>query len=359
MKLMSANKTLVFLSMLFISFQVLALETDNYLAWTVELKDSTNAINGYIEEQINIAIEQANRRKYLPHCQEMTKLVARRFKTNPPMKHPMEDWLRENLTEEHVYPHNAWYSNESIYKYPSRFYLKGMMIAPNVRIGNVNLGTDKLSHFASTGRRYLEHYLKKIRKGYSTEEANKSAIRFGLWNEMTILGFWPGGVFSYGDMEANYQGFTFFKKLCLDETDPYLEQDENGYWNLKKSPNIGDYVSAYWDETFNLSIRDRWNWANTSYVIRKEYCPMMKDKKIIDRMENYRNAKHTSFSLEYIKELQNDHFKNSPIPEVYQSVEELCSEDSESKLQIRDVSEDFFAHTTENDIDIINPDHEL
>lgn len=295
---------------------VYALETDNYITWGRELKDSADVINEYMTSEIKKALEISNGKRKLQTCLGVTHAVARRFKTSPPKKHPLEDHLKETLSEEYMYPKYE-YRGDSIYQDPFRFYLKFVPLTGNVNVNGVVLGTDKLSHFVSTGRRYFEHYVNKWEKGWDEEDAIKSAIRFGLKNEATILGMMSSGVFSYGDMEANYQGLTFYKKLCWDEVDTYLEQDAEGNWHLAKTPDIRDYVSPYWDETFNPSYRAESNWEKVSKVIRAKYCYQS------PRLLSYDFAPFTSFSLEYIKELQAAGDSRAPIP---QSVEALCLE---------------------------------
>ncbi|HXH74107.1 MAG TPA: hypothetical protein VNJ08_04035 [Bacteriovoracaceae bacterium] len=310
---------------LLLSFSALALETDNYITWNMELKDSAEDINAFISREINTALDKANNKRKIQSCRAVTFQIAKRFKASPVIfKHPMEDWIRESLSEEQVFPKTDKWIKQSIYRYPYRFYLKAMPVAPNVQIGGFYLGTDKLSHFTSTGRRYLSHYLKKIKHGWTDDEAQKSAIRFGLANEATVLGTWSSGVFSYGDMEANYQGFLFYKKMCMNESDNYLEQDEEGTWKLVKSPEMRDFVSAYWDETFNLSYRKYANWVQTAPVIKDLYCGesiLSFGKK---RLDKYKLSPFTSYSLDYIKELQDEDYYRAPKPLEEQSFTELC-----------------------------------
>lgn len=309
-----------------------ALETDNFISWGKELKDISPELNAFIVDEINEALVEANNKRKVQSCNQVTMRIAKRFKTLSPIAHPIEDWIKGNLGEEHMFPVGSGYIKASIYMHPHYFYLHKMPVAPNVRIGEFYLGTDKISHFSSTGRRYLAHYLKKIKKGLSPEEALKSAIRFGLGQEATILGSWSSGVFSYGDMEANYQGFLFFKKMCMNESDNYLAQDEEGVWSLVKEPDMRDYVSAYWDETFNRSYRLPKSWKGSSGVLKEMYC----SQGVMDlgamRLEHYKSFPHTSFSLEYIKQLQTEGYYRAPIPPKEQELAEVCK--SESPVEI-------------------------
>lgn len=312
-------KTILFL-ILAAAFSAHALETDNYLTWDRSLPDSTGDLNQLIQDQIEDVISKTSQKQDLS-CKEITFRIANRFKTTPGKK-LFENYIQENFSDK-MYPTNPYYLQESIFRNTSRIYLSKSGLSPNLHANGIYFGLDKLSHFGSTGRRYLKHYLKKLKKGYSAEEAEKSAIRLGLSNELRILGLWPSGVFSYGDVEANYQGFRFYKKLCLDEKDTYLEKADSS-WKLSKIPDIRDYVSPYWDETFNHSFLGKGMWAVTSKIIRDEYCSLRNTDIVVNRFKYYREFSHTSSSLTYVEELQARGHKLAPDPSESQSIDKLC-----------------------------------
>lgn len=302
------------------AFSAHALETDNYLTWDKNLPDSTADVNKLIQDQIEDVLSKTSPKQDIS-CKQITFRIANRFKTTPGKK-LFENYIQDNLSEK-MYPSNPYYLQESIFRNTSRFYLSRSGLSPNLHANGIYFGVDKLSHFGSTGRRYLKHYLKKLKKGYSPEEAEKSAIRLGLSNELRILGLWPSGVFSYGDVEANYQGFLFYKKLCLDEKDTYLEK-AGGSWKLAKIPDIRDYVSPYWDETFNHSFLGHGMWNVTSKIIKAEYCSLRSSEIVVNRFKLYSERIHTSNSLTYVKELQSLGHKLAPDPSETQSIQKLC-----------------------------------
>lgn len=307
-----------------VPMSVKALETDNYIAWEVELPDSADKVNEFMAGKIQEALDEANQRAKTYSCEAITVKIAKQFRTTPASK-SLEDFVNETIDKENIYPKKPKYLEDSILK-GTRFYLKYSGLSANLQINGFYLGADKLSHFASTGRRYFKRYLKKKAKGYSEEEAVKSAIRYGLLNEASVLGWWASGVFSYGDMEANYQGFLYWKKMCYDKEDTYLAQDENGKWKIVKTPDLRDYVSAYWDESFNHSFFSKGSWPHVKESIKAKYCSMKLDSTVSSRMSYYQNDQHTSFSLEYIKELQSQGYRNAPVPSESQNVEEICEE---------------------------------
>ena len=309
------------LLLLTLAFSAHALETDNYLTWDKTLPESADDVNALIRSEI----EEVIATKHDLSCRQITFRIANRFKTTPQRK-LFENHLQHHIADK-MYPTHPYYLRESIYRNTLRLYLSKSGLSPNLQVNGIYFGVDKLSHFGSTGRRYLKHYLKKLKKGYSSEEAEKSAIRFGLSNEARILGLWPSGTFSYGDMEANYQGFLFYKSLCLDEENSYLKKEE-GSWKLVKTPDIRNYVNPYWDETFNLSFRTRGMWNITSQVIRKEYCSLKESAPVQTRFQYYRGLGHTGRSLIYIEELKKSRYYQAPDPSTTQSVEKLCAREN-------------------------------
>lgn len=318
------SKVILSAALLSLSGNSLALETDNYLVWGMELKDSSIQINNFVSDQIESSLALLNEFKKPQSCESVTFEIAQTFKTTPSTK-SLETFVNEALDKEMIYPKDPYYLEESILRNTSRFYLKYSGLSPNIQMNGIYFGADKLSHFASTGRRYLKHYLKKIRQGYSEEEAQRSMIRFGLLNEQTVLGIWASGVFSYGDMEANYQGFLFYKKLCIDN-ESYLKQETDGKWKLKNKPDLNLYVNAYWDETFNLSYFAKGTWKRTSLIIKNDYCEMRENPLVQARKEFYLKRNDKSFSLTYIDELKNQNYKRTPNPEKDQPLEELCQD---------------------------------
>lgn len=316
-------RILLITSFLLTISQVKALETDNFIVWDRDLLDSSVEINKLFRQEIDHVLKYVNEKNSSIGCRELTFKIANRFKTYPPLTIFIEDWLVANLSAEQIYPTNMSYISESIYKNAYGRLFKRIPLSPNIQVNNIYFGTDKLSHFTSTSRSYLKKYLKLIDKGYREEEAIKKAIDLGIFKENTILGLKFIGVYSYGDLEANYQGFRFYSKLCL-ENDSYLVKEGKGKWRVANYPDIRDYVSPYWDESFNLSYRSAKNWARTSRVIAKTYCSLFDSERVQKRRDYYQSILVPSFSIEYVKDLQAVHSLRTPNPQDEQSLEALC-----------------------------------
>lgn len=304
------------------NLNALALESDNYLMWNRELKDSGREINSYIIDQIQTALMISNRKVKIQTCEQVTAQIASRFKTFLVHDNPLENWLMKNLSSDQIYPRTLNYLPQSIYRDPFRFYIPAFGLAPNVQVNNFYFGTDKLSHFSSTGSTYFKIYLQSLRKGRSKHQAKIDAIHFGLRDEATLHGYWASGVFSYGDLESNYQGFLFFRRLCSDDQDNYLEF-EDGHWVLKHEPDIADYVDGNWDESFYPSHLLTENWKKVSVAL-KTYCTISHDPAVLERFAYYHATKHESFSQSYIEALHSGSNPRVPNPEKEQSFSDLC-----------------------------------
>jgi hypothetical protein len=317
--------------LLLISSAAFGLETDNYLSWNHILPDSRSEVNDFMEKKIEEALAMANGEERISTCEEITLKIARQFKTTPRSK-SLEEFVGEKISKENIYPTHGNYLEMSILS-NTRFYLKYSGLSPNLQINGYYFGADKLSHFASTGRRYYKRYLRMKENGSTEEEALKAAIRYGLLNESSVLGRWASGVFSYGDMEANYQGLRYYLRMCTSGDSQYLSQDEAGKWSLIRKPDLADYVSGHWDETYNQSYFSKNSWEKVRIQIENKYCHMRTDPIVQERIKYYRDQNHASFSLEYIKELQNSGKGVAPIPSKDQSIDDLCQKKSSQMTQ--------------------------
>jgi hypothetical protein len=85
--------------------------------------------------------------------------------------------------------------------------------SPTIEIAGVRVGTDKLSHFFLGGPWLEITYRAALKRGASRDEATRRAIALGILTERTVLGASSSGIVSLGDLEANYQGFLFFRPL--------------------------------------------------------------------------------------------------------------------------------------------------
>lgn len=289
-------KYLLLLSLIF-SATCHALETDNYLVWDKELQDASSTIDSYI----NLTISQVLK-KNPKSCQEAVKEIGKELESKLVHDNPIENFLIKELSadELEIFPQDLKYIEQSIYRDPFRIFIPHFGLAPNIQVNGFYFGTDKLSHFASTGRIYYEQYLKARKQGLSQEAAEKKAIDWGIKDENQLHGFWASGVFSFADLESNYQGFLFYRSLCDEDR---MRKPRNRAWMLVRPLSIKDYVNANWDESYLESYRLPENWEKVAPVLRL-YCERRSGPIVSARMSYYQQTDAESFSMKYISELQ-------------------------------------------------------
>lgn len=267
----------------------LALESDQYYAWGRDLDDTTEVLNAKVRVEIDLALEKINagRSWRRMDCHRVVKRIVPRFKefifqdielwaTNSSLVPRIPATPEEELEFRRAYIYRNTHALDVGTKVPP---------SPTIEMNGVRMGTDKLSHFFSEGWWYYKWYRKFRRAGLSTEAAERRAIRRGIWWERTTLGLVSSGVFSLGDLEANYQGMRFMVSLC-DADAPALRKTDDG-WRFTGAFDFRDYVTPEWDESYQPPVfgKRRWNRVRPVLV---EYCPMLHDPRVMARRLEYR-----------------------------------------------------------------------
>ena len=122
---------------------------------------------------------------------------------------------------------------------------------PTIRVNEQMIGSDKIGHFISQGRKYYKRYLK-----YGSEEA---AAEQSAFTERAIFGQMSNGIYSNADLVANYEGHRFFRSLFEDDIipgKPAILRWENDSWVVQRDFDWADHVNEYWDEALNVNHYD-------------------------------------------------------------------------------------------------------
>ena len=125
-------------------------------------------------------------------------------------------------------------------------------VGPTIKINGQLIGSDKLGHFFSQGKKFYRRYMRSLDE---TEAAKHSAF-----TERAIFGQMTTGVYSNADLVANYEGFRFYLSLFEDDVVPGKKAilkwvDER--WVVQRPFTFSDYVNEYWDEALNVNHFDR------------------------------------------------------------------------------------------------------
>jgi hypothetical protein len=261
-----------------------ALETDQYYAWGRSLEDATDVVNAKLNLELQRAI--ASFEDSPGSCTE----IAVRFRTRMRyiLFHHVQTWAMNTALIERV-PGDE----ESVgYRRGSMYGIHGpldvgmwMPMTPTISVDGVLVGTDKLSHFISSGWTYFGTYNRAIAKGADPAEAEAAAVHRGITEESLILGAATSGILSIADLEASLQGMHFYLDLCSD-TEPILERTAGG-WTIRRPVDLADYVHPGWDESYRTSIFQDRRWKKVEPRLQ-QYCPLLDDPVVAARYRRYR-----------------------------------------------------------------------
>jgi hypothetical protein len=140
-------------------------------------------------------------------------------------------------------------------------------IGDTIRVNGQLIGTDKIGHFFSQGRKFYRRY---VRYGSEARAAERSA-----YTERAIFGSMTTGNYSNADLVANYEGHRFYRSLFEDDIipgKPAILRWEQDHWVVQRPFDWADHVNAYWDEALNVSHFDALLYA-PMYERLVEQCP--------------------------------------------------------------------------------------
>ena len=115
-----------------------------------------------------------------------------------------------------------------------------------INVGGTYMGTDKLGHFLSQGRKF---YARNLRLG----SIDRAAHRTATW-EALIWGRLTTGVYSNADLVANYEGFLFYRGLFNDAVvadKQAMFRWDDGRPVRQRTFSWADHVNPFWDEALN------------------------------------------------------------------------------------------------------------
>ena len=233
-------------------------EVDSLYAVGKDINDSSQIINTYLNKQIKILIDELPESFQNKTCERVSLYLMEELGSTDyfffragALNTPLELWTEKNRRIDRVPSFDTaaeTYSRESIYAPELKFFeLWPTTIDATINVAGIYIGIEKLSHFLGSGYEYYQKYLQVLESTGSEEEAQLEAIRWGIELESSIIGIWAVGVFSYADLEANYQGFVFAKDLCSQK----ILQNHSAHWKMTKQIDIRRYVNPNWDEAYN------------------------------------------------------------------------------------------------------------
>jgi len=302
----------VFLLYLVSIFFLNAGEVDPYLAWKISLKDASILINQYFNREITKTLNQ------LPDncsCETASAEILKNF--GVVLNSPLEKWIKSNNKIEkfpnkesdnnHLLKKSIYWKDSKVSIEKSQMISLKIMLDEIININGIYIGVDKITHFTGSGYLYYKRYLSAIKKGDSHKVAKEKAIDLGIIGEKNILGRFASGVFSFADLEANFQGLLFGIDLC--NNGQTLIKKKNERWIISRPFNIKNYVNAYWNESFNPSYY--YEGLNLTLFPKSitvlsnlsKNCETYNSSLIQNRFKKYQNTSMLSFSVNYLNSL--------------------------------------------------------
>jgi len=246
-----------------------ASENDSYTRRFEPLPDQTDFLNRKVNEFLKKAVDKTNyqtRKLTLLinnsaepktdqyHCNSELLYFIIRTQLARPVVGQLESLVDELPKKESrkVSFEESIYQDFTIAETPTLSGVKKM--GSLVRMQDSIVGADKFGHFFSEGWTYFS-------VSYADEPHIEAALLFGEISESVLFGALTTGVYSYGDLTANFNGMRFWNDILglhpdvLDSAKmpaPYI-QCTNNRWKIVREFDWRDYVDAAWDEGINCS----------------------------------------------------------------------------------------------------------
>jgi hypothetical protein len=318
-RLSRVGAVLVLAAVLLVASRLEAFETDQYLALESSLADSAVPINHYLNAQIEVVLERINAQKRPLRCEEIPPRVYRRLFQNL-LSSRLKRFLNRS-PEIDRFPSDDvgyWrYLKESVYRKPMFPFI--LPLAATLQVGEVRVGIDKFGHMFGLGRRYYLRYQRGRRRGLGEEEALSRVIEWGLRLEKVLVGGLSDGVFSFGDLEANFQGMRLAREMC-EGNRPYLER-RGGSWALARQVDVRNYVNPGMDESFNTNYYPRGRWKKVRPILASEYCRKLQSPIVRARVERYREIDEPNVSRRVVADYFSQRGRD---PQREHSVASIC-----------------------------------
>jgi len=167
---------------------------------------------------------------------------------------PIQTWIQREENRE-------WWIKlkENIY---SDLYPEPLNQNYIIKVAGEFLGPDKIDHFFDQGYSYW--LISRF------GENDKAALTFGVETEIGWYGLRAGGIFSFADLRANWEGYRFFIDL-FDKEKGHLTINGEGSVEINRPFDWTDYIDWQYDELKNPSVITEINLKKINRYIWNHY----------------------------------------------------------------------------------------
>ncbi|MGB7451471.1 MAG: hypothetical protein WBM36_05010 [Lysobacterales bacterium] len=243
---MSTRLFLVLLLILTVPALVGAYETDQFNNRQQDIKDSTSILNQQVTLAIaGVIVGLGNEPRERKVVDGIYYKIGGKHWVDKLERFAMDSSEVEKLTTP---PHDSIYSGHPFYA----TRVAGLFgVGPTLKINGVLVGTDKLGHFLSQGRKFYRRWVK-------LQDESKAA-EHSAYTERAIFGQMTTGSYSNADLVANFEGYRFYRSLFEDNIvpgKPAILTWEGDHWIMQRPFDWADHVNDYWDEALNINHYD-------------------------------------------------------------------------------------------------------
>ena len=241
---------------------LLAHETDQFSNRTDPIADSTEVLNRKVNKAVAEVVETWRKDDdRTAFVNAIFRKLGSRFLVDR-----IENWAIKSPKVEKLKTgrYDSLYSGHPIWAVR---VTKLFGVGQTIRVNDQLIGTDKLGHFVSQGRKYYRRFLR-----YSSEA---QAAKQSAYAEWAVFGQMSNGNFSNADLVANYEGHRFFRSLFEDDIvpgKPAILRWEGNSWSIQRQFDWADHVNEYWDEALNINHFDAMLYKHM-YERFISYCP--------------------------------------------------------------------------------------
>ncbi|WNO08931.1 hypothetical protein [Teredinibacter sp. KSP-S5-2] len=217
-----------------------AYETDQYSTLFYELDDSTESMDKIVNDAIEHVVRNWNKER---NDYSLLSRIAGFFHSRQ-----LEKWVNESPIVE-----SRNVKSDSIFKttgWKHSFIIRWKGLAASFSLNNVQMGTDKLSHFFGVGWIYWK-VSEREHQGKPEGERRRAAIEEGIFTEQTYWGRSSTNIYSNADLVANWEGYLFYRSVLEDNIVPGKKAIIR--WDgdtpiIQRKFTFRDHANDFWSE---------------------------------------------------------------------------------------------------------------
>lgn len=252
---------------------ILGAEVDQYTYRNEEIKDSSELLNQKVNAALMSSLINANAKG--EGCSEkiLYKELRKYFSNHFQGKLTKDILADKNITKRYIAltdsVYQDWTKWDGLGMGSKALSKKAVTMSGEMRVGEHYIGVDKLEHMWGQGYAYFK-------QNYLNGKGEVKAVKTGAAKEKTILGGnkFANGVFSYGDLSANFNGMRFWNHMLLKQDDV-----------LGADRNLGPYVTCTNDKWIQIEEVDFKNYIDDS-MNESINCSKFPSQKTADKFKN-------------------------------------------------------------------------